>query len=666
MATRSAYDDGPVDRDSLRIERDVMNMLPFLEYLVDLPDVSRSVLYRQQFIDLLDEYASSRRSSPQFSNWWSWIADRDEGSRIVSYRLHEMGMVDGDGSPAAPFAWIFSAIHRTIQARGKGLVLKAPLRYHEAINYDVVMFTKYAFSNLTKRQPYYISKIEQELRFRLPNYIDSDSYIASLVQQMERHPELEISTDRQGLVFFRLRSNVHVKPPLPYTTAAAEYLNEALNCLQRDEAYPISHIIDKVRSSRLEGCAQDAYIARVIERLQRDGRLQFHEGPTFERSYFTFLRRDGGPSLLTTPAPGPPGIMAAPNMPHPGEAAIEKLTAAALKSLEKVQFFAAPYIRGEAKKMLPVNWTVDDFFAYITDGMQADLRLQYSESRTGQGQYSLASSVTVEEAAAKLTRRTLQLASIGLSLPLANIYSQAYGVAPPNWILDDYVQAILGHMCQNPVVMYNPTERCVARNPAVPVAAPVEATPASGGLKDRLPKKALSVKLAIADFSALALDLLQFVPIFAVSFLHEETKKCLPPQWTHEAYIHRVVQGMKQNPLLRLEQDEKGRAYFCRAADADTTPTHAPPTKDDEPPQKRAKKALPAITPAMAWTEPRPVAFPSDVVPRAMDLETDDTKLQAHRKALVDAGTPPSDVMDDARRQYLPPRAIPLDLVAMD
>ncbi|OQR81557.1 hypothetical protein THRCLA_11617, partial [Thraustotheca clavata] len=292
--------------DGIRIERDVMNVIPFLEYLESLPDVSRTVVYRTNLIDLLDEYVTSRRSSPQFSNWWSWVPDRDEACHIICHRLHEMDVVGGDGSPQSPYVWIFSSIHRIVQQRNKGLIIKAPLRYHEAINYDVVMYTKYAFSNLTKRQPYFISKLESELRFRLPNYIDADAYIRTLVQQMERHPELELVPDRQGQMILRLRSNVHAKPPIPYQTAAMEYLNEALDRLQREETYPIAHIIEQARGSRMEGCSQDAYISRVIEKLQRDGRLQFIEAPIFDHSYFTFARR-GAPSpafdsLLPTPA----------------------------------------------------------------------------------------------------------------------------------------------------------------------------------------------------------------------------------------------------------------------------------------------------------------------------------------------------------------------------
>ncbi|EQC35099.1 hypothetical protein SDRG_07333 [Saprolegnia diclina VS20] len=487
MATRSAYDDGPPERDNVRIERDVMSMLPFFEYLVDLPDVSRSVHYRPDFVDLLDEYAASRQTSPQFANWWSWLSDRDEGCRILLHRMNEMGLIDGDGSPSQPFKWNFSAMHRAIQARGKGLVLSAPLRYNDAINYDVVMYTKYAFSSLTKRQPYYVSKIESELRFRLPSYVDADAYIATLLQQMERHPEIELVSDHQGQMIFRLRSNGYVKPPLPFQAAAANYINEALDVLQRDDTYPITHMLEMVRNSRLEGCAQDAYIARVLERFRRDGRFQFVDGPTFERSYFTFARRQG---------------------------------------------FDAP----PASSLLP--------------------------------------------------------------------------------------------------------------------------TPKSdGGLRDRLPKGPLAVPNAVDDFSALALELLQYVPMFAISFLFEETKACVPPQWTHDRYLHQVVQRMKQNPQLHFEVDEKGRAYFTKAGNAAPRPALL------DPPPKKIKRSMPTVNVSMAWAEPRLVLFPTEVTPRPMHLETDDCRLQVRRKALVEAGTPPNDGVEDGlRKQRVVPPRIPLDL----
>ncbi len=456
-----------------------------------------------------------------------------------------------------------------------------PLPYHDAVKYDTIKYTKFAFGALKTRKHFLISTVWAETKRQIPSYIDHDEYVDHIVEGLKQHPELSYDIDpvsgRPGFIKVTPNSKASNGPALSSSSAAApqstrkasapsssssvhnsnmktassshssqnnnsndktiansknapawngpsveetadRFITMALKTIEAGQRFAIAYLARQLQGTRLDGISLDEYVNLVVARMQKDARL-------------LYIVDDVGRAFFSSPSANAP-------KQHPK---------------------AAPPSSTSSSS---------DSSSHATSTISSSTTTTTSSPRNS------IMSLSVEDAAEKFTQQILNYqhpshgasssssSSSSSSLTLAQLRSDANRVRPTNWPDESsYFRSIVAKMEQDPRLekVHHP------KNQAAFVKKATSTSSVHNVIHQNNIKTPISLEAAVERFTTAALKALEKIPLFAHSYIRGEAKSVVPPEWGADAYVQSILERMRMDRRLDYDEDDQGRGQFTLA-----------------------------------------------------------------------------------------------------
>ncbi|CAK4501332.1 unnamed protein product [Aphanomyces euteiches] len=135
-----------------------------------------------------------------------------------------------------------------------------------ALKEAVAMFTSSALKWLATDPRYHVADIEGRTKISPVQGVSKDDFVDLIVDTMKQDKRLTFAIDPKGRPVFMLSA---VQDTVDKLTAYA------LKHLVKHDAFHVANIEGQIKASPVTGISRDSFVARVVDRMKQDSRLQF-------------------------------------------------------------------------------------------------------------------------------------------------------------------------------------------------------------------------------------------------------------------------------------------------------------------------------------------------------------------------------------------------------
>ncbi|CAK4189635.1 unnamed protein product [Aphanomyces euteiches] len=135
-----------------------------------------------------------------------------------------------------------------------------------ALKEAVAMFTSSALKWLATDPRYHVADIEGRTKISPVQGVSKDDFVDLIVDTMKQDKRLTFAIDPKGRPVFMLSA---VQDTVAKLTAYA------LKHLVKHDAFHVANIEGQIKASPVTGISRDSFVARVVDRMKQDSRLQF-------------------------------------------------------------------------------------------------------------------------------------------------------------------------------------------------------------------------------------------------------------------------------------------------------------------------------------------------------------------------------------------------------